>query len=149
VDEAGSDNLPTRFTPDFGRFVVAELWSGAIVVVATVVVFYLLRGVTSTWLLAAAGVTVLGVFGQAAVARRNRLQIVIGDDWIGGPGSTSVRFDMVDWKRSGIDDRRIRIRPERGNGIDTKATWYTPEDIAEMKRLIRDRCAGVDLPASF
>ncbi len=141
------------FLPDLRRFLVIELWSVVLTVGTGVMILYSFRGLSYSWLLTAIALGLLGVLYHATFSRRSR-RIVIGDTWISGPKhesseSTTMQFDMVDWARSGFRRGRLRFRSMSGQVINAKTFWYAPEDIEEIKRLVRDRCHAAQLPASF
>ena len=131
------------FTPHLGRFILVELWSEALGIAIATVLLYAFRALSGTWFLAAAAFGLLGVVLGATFKRRSR-RIVIGDTWMTGPtpGSTesiTIQFGTMDRERSGVTGRRIQIQSISGREITAKTAWYSPMDLEEIKRLIRDR----------
>jgi len=144
-----ADDRPTvAFTPRLGRFLLTELWSVALglgIVVAVVYVFPV-PGTEPLAFVAATGI--IGVLIRAMFLRRSR-RIEIGDTWISGPtrGSsetTLIPFGTIDRARSGMRKGRLRIRSLGGEGISIRTVWYSPADVEDMRRLLRDRC-GMDV----
>lgn len=153
VDPAQSHDQPfVAFVPDLRRFLIAELWAVLVAIAASAIVMYLSRGTDYLpSLIAVASGVLIAIF--TTFARRSR-RITIGDTWISGPthdafGSAVISFDRVDWARSGFRRGWLRLKSTSGYGISAKTSWYAPEDIAEIKRLVRDRCLTAQLPAEF
>ncbi len=149
---AAYDDQPfLAFVPSFRRIFIAEFMGLAVAVGTFAVIMYFFKGLEYS-LLTTIATGVLGVL-WVALSRRSR-RVTIGDAWISGPtgkssGSTTVFFDRVDWQRSGFRRGHFLLQTASGAGIAVKTSWYDPEDIAEIKRLVRDRCQTVELPSEF
>ena len=139
----------TRFTPDPHRFIFAEFWLLLLTLAAVAATGYLTSGEYRTGVLAALIAGLLTIGFQAIYGRRKR-RIVIGDDWIEGPARTggeraTIRFDLVDWESSGICRGQMRIRSAGSETVQVRTAWFSPEDLEELKRIIRDRSGGRQL----
>ena len=140
------------FLPDVRRYLVVEFWSAALALASSLALLSVFQDSSYSWLLTAVAAGLLGVVYHAVFARRAR-QIAIGDVWIRGPSGTSgpvtIRFDMVDWTHSGLRRGRLPFKSPSGHGISVRAQWFAPEDVQEIKRLVRDRCHTAGCPPGF
>ncbi len=139
----------TRFTPDPHRFIFAEFWLLLLTLVAVTATGYLTGGEYLTAVIMALIAGPLAIGFQAIYGRRKR-RIVIGDNWIEGPARTggkraTVRFDLIDWEASGICRGQMRIRSAGSETVQVRTAWFSPEDLEEIKRMIRDRSGGRQL----
>lgn len=123
------------FIPSVGRFMLTELWSLILSLGGGAILLYF-RG-TLNWTVAATA----GGIGRLA----------IGDTWISGPTrgsseSTTISFTTLDVASSGFRKGRLRIQSLGGQQITARMAWYSPDEVAEIQRLARDRCGIMALP---
>jgi hypothetical protein len=134
----------TTFMPKLDRYILFEMWS--LLLSITLIAAFLAVLQVLSWETVLPGL-VIGFIGAAiggAFSRRLR-RIVIGDTWISGPTGNSsetatIQFGTVDPEATGVSRGRIHVKSLGGLEIAAKAAWYAPEDVEEIKRLLRDRC---------
>lgn len=150
--EYGEQEL--QFSPGFTRFLLSELSAVPIAVaVAAVGAFLLGRSLASMSLLfmvAAYGFTIL----YHAAFFRSLRRLTFGPDWIRGPCAnpsygTTVQFDRIDWSKSGVRRRQLRLVPRDGESIRVKLAWFSPEQREAIRREIRARADLGQLPESL
>lgn len=146
--EAGNDQPFVVFKARSGRMMLHELWSAVVSILIVITILIVLQQFRWEWLIGVVVMTVIVVAISGTLKRRSR-RIVIGDSWVegptgGSPGSTTVQFDVMDRERSGFKGGRLRILAISGRGIEATTMWYSPEDIEEIKRLLRDRFEDAD-----
>jgi hypothetical protein len=131
------------FKPRFGRFMFVESFSAALGILIMAAILGMFDILDKPWLIRTLVVTLVAVTLMGVMLRRSR-RIVIGDSWMAGPPNqsfapTTIQFDTVDRARSGVHGGKLRIVSISGRGIEARASWYSPEDIEEIERLLLAR----------
>lgn len=141
-ETTGRDPFVT-FYPSRAKFFLVEVLSMLVSIAVGGAVLYWIRGTMDrTAIPVLVGMTIALAI-KAAFGLRSR-RIVISDRWITGPsgfGSTRLDFATVDRDSIDFTGKRLRVGSIGGDSIAAKISWYTREDIEEVQRLIRDRCA--------
>lgn len=138
------------FIPSVGRFMLTELWSLMLSLGGGAILLYFWGPLNWTEAAAAGGIGLLGIAIGAAFQRQSR-RLAIGDTWISGPtrgssDSTTISFTTLDVASSGFRKGRLRIQSSGGQQITARMAWYSPDEVAEIQCLARDRCGIMALP---
>lgn len=144
ITDKANDNEPfVVIRSHSGRLILIEILSAGAGILLVAAVLGALGKLNWEWLTATAVATVIACAIGWILTRRSR-RIVIGDTWVEGPlggasGRTTVKVEVMNKERSGFRNGRLRIMSISGRGIEAKTAWYSPGDIEEIKRLLRDR----------
>ena len=144
-----NETSEVTFTPQFGRFLRSESkrqFAFGTVLFASYMLY--LEEPTIVIAVIVGGIVVIATLLHAFIFRSLR-NIVIGPTWIKGPCvkpiyGTTVTLGEVDWTRSGVKGRDFWIRPVGDEAIRFKTSWFTDEQVNEIRRLLRDRCPGAE-----
>jgi hypothetical protein len=144
--ESGRNGEPDPFAvfaPGLGRFLLVQLWAAIVGLAGTAVAIYFFATSNRSWFWFALAAVLVSVAVCTVFLKRFK-SIVIGDTWMTGPTdgsleSTTILFDTLDPAATGIRKGRLTIQSISGREITTKTAWYAPEQLDEIKRLIRDR----------
>ena len=144
MDSDHANEPYATFMPQLGRYVLFEMWS-VLLSIALIAAFLALLQVLS-WEAVLPGLVIgfVGAVLGGAFSRRLR-RIVIGDTWISGPTGNSsetatIQFGTLDPDTTAVSRGRMHVKSLGGLEIAAKTAWYSPEDVEEIKRLLRDRC---------
>jgi len=140
--------------PGFLRFLLAEMRAVLVLLAIEATLFMVFRRPLLVVTMTGACVGVVVVAVMRAVFSRERMRLTIDPTGVRGPCrdsaySTFVRFDEMDWERSGIRRRQLRFVPRQGEPIRIQLVHYSADQLESIRRALRERVDAANLPESF